>query len=111
VVSLNGQVATVDMFQSPALFKKLEGKLLRSYMTEAVDVAAAKEIKPPTPAAVKTFMADADKAAEKRAYENKASQTKIKKGERAGKSTVDFSGDTVEGAKPAPAVYETYQKH
>lgn len=111
VVSLNGQVATVDMFQSPALFKKLEGKLLRSYMTEAVDVAAAKEVRPPTPAAVKTFMADADKAAERRAYENKASATKIKKGARAGKSSVDFAGDAVQGAKPAPAVYETYQAH
>jgi hypothetical protein len=111
VVSLNGQVATVDMFQSPSLFKKLEGKLLRSYMTEAVDIETAKDVKPPSPAAIKTFMADVDKAAEQRAYATKASQTKVKKGERAGKATVDFSGDAVEGAKPAPAVYETYQLH
>ncbi len=110
-VALNGQVATVDMFQSPALFKKLEGKLLRSYMTEAVDVAAAKEIKPPTSTSVKAFMADADKAAERRSYENKASQTKVKKGDKAGKASVDFAGDDVQGAKPAPAVYESYQAH
>jgi hypothetical protein len=111
VVSLNGQVATVDMFQSPALFKKLEGKLLRSYMTEAVDVSAAKGVKPPSPAAVKTFMADADKAAERRAYENKASQTRVKKGERAGKATVNFTDEAIQGELAAPAVYETYQQH
>jgi hypothetical protein len=111
VIALNGQVATVDMFQSPALFKKLEPKLLRSYVTEAVSVPAAKDVKPPTPAAVKTFMADADKAAERRAYENKAAKTRIQKGEKAGKASVNFSADAVEGAKPAPAVYETYQAH
>jgi hypothetical protein len=108
-IALNGQVATVDLFQSPALFKKLEPKLLRSYMTEAVAVAADKSARPPTPAAVKSFMADADKAAEQRAYETKAAQTRVKKGERAGKASVKFSGGTVEDAKPAPAVYETYQ--
>ena len=114
VVSLNGQVATVDMFQSPALFQKLEGKLVRSYLTEAVDVEAAKDVKPPTPAAVKTFMADADKAAEQRAYETKAARTKIQKGVRAGKSQVDFADDAPmasPAAKPAPAVYESYQAH
>lgn len=110
VVALNGQVATVDMFQSPALFQKLEGKLVRSYLTEAVDVEAAKDVKPPTPTAVKAFMADADKAAEQRAYDNKAARTKIQKGARAGKSQVDFADDAP-AAKPAPAVYESYQAH
>jgi len=109
VIALNGQVATVDIFQSPALFKKLEPKLLRSYVTEAVAVPADKAARAPTPVEVKAFMADADKAAERRAYETKAAQTKVKKGERASKASVDFSGDAVQGAKPAPAVYETYQ--
>jgi hypothetical protein len=108
-IALNGQVATVDMFQSPALFRKLEPKLLRSYVTEAIAVPADKGAKPPGASAVKSFMADADRAAERRAYETKAAQTRIKNGERAGKATVDFSGDAVEGSKPAPAVYETYQ--
>jgi hypothetical protein len=112
VIALNGQVATVDMFQSPALFKKLEPKLLRSYVTEAVSVPAQKDAKAPTPAAVKSFMADADKAAEQRSYETKAAKTKVKKGERAGKASVDFSADDAAAtptAKPAPAVYESYQ--
>ena len=108
-IALNGQVATVDMFQSPALFKKLEGKLLRSYVTEAVSIRAAKDVKAPTPAAVKSFMADADKAAEQRSYETKAAKTKVRKGEKAGKAAVDFEGDALQGAKPAPAVYESYQ--
>lgn len=115
VIALDGKVATVDMFQSPALFKKLEGKLLKSYMTEAVDVPATKDAKPPSPADVKTFMADADKAASQRSYETKAAKTKIQKGVRANKSTVDFDAGTVEGASrpkmdPAPA-YESYHAH
>jgi len=110
VISLNGQVATVDMFQSPTLFKKLEPKLIRSYVTEAVSVPADQAAKPPTPAAVKAFMADADKAVERQVYETKAAQTRIKKGEHAGKATVNFSDDALlEGAKAPPAVYESYQ--
>jgi hypothetical protein len=108
-IALNGQVATVDMFQSPALFKKLEGKLLRSYVTEAVSTKAAADVKPPTAAAVKAFMADADKAAEQRSYETKAAKTKVQKGARSAKSAVDFAGDERSGAMPAPAVYESYQ--
>ncbi|HWO21576.1 MAG TPA: DUF6569 family protein [Kofleriaceae bacterium] len=110
VIALNGQVATVDIFQSPALFKKLEPKLLRSYVTEAVSVPAQKDAKAPTPAAVKSFMADADKAAEQRSYETKAAKTRVKKGARAGKASVDFSDDAAApAASPPPAVYESYQ--
>jgi len=108
-IALNGQVATVDMFQSPALFKKLEGKLLRSYVTEAVSIKAGKDVKAPTTDAVKSFMADADKAAEKNSYETKAAKTKVRKGSKSAKSAVDFSDDAVQGAMPAPSVYESYQ--
>lgn len=108
-IALNGQVATVDMFQSPGLFKKLESKLLRSYMTEAVDLKTQKNVKPPEPTAVRSFMADADKAAERNAYETKAAKTKVRKGDKAARSTVDFDDDVLHGAaKPAP-VYESYQ--
>src|SRR5262249_26902424 len=55
-VALNGAVATVDVFGSPALFKKLETKLLRSYLTEAIDIRARPNIKPPTADQVKAFM-------------------------------------------------------
>ena len=116
VVSLNGKVATVDMFSSPKLFAKLETKLVRSYITEAVDLEAAKNIKAPTAADVKTFMADADKAAEQKSYETKAARTRINSGMKNAKSVVySFDGDALQGdlAKPPaaapPAVYQNYQ--
>ena len=114
-VALNGAVATVDLFGSPALFKKLETKLVRSYLTEAVDVAAQKDVKPPSAADVKSFMADADKAAEQKSYDTAAAATVIHSGERASKAKVDYkrAGDARPGAaKPAaPALYENYQAH
>jgi hypothetical protein len=117
-VALNGNVATVDMFGSPALFKKLETKLVRSYLTEAVDVAAQKNVKPPSPADVKSFMADADKAAEQKSYDTAAAATVIHSGEHASKAKVDYkraraATPTAAAAEPpvAPALYENYQAH
>ncbi|HEU0029812.1 MAG TPA: DUF6569 family protein [Kofleriaceae bacterium] len=109
VVALNGKVATVDMFSSPTLFGKLEKKLLRSYLTESIDVAAAKSIKPPTPADVKTFMADADKAKAERSYENSASATVRYKGMKAAKARVQIKSPNAAADADAPTVYETYQ--
>ena len=114
-VALNGTVATVDLFGSPQLFQKLETKLVRSYLTEAVDIAAQKDVKPPSPADVKAFMADADKAAEQKSYDTAAAATVINSGERASKAKVDYkrAGDArPAAAKPAaPALYENCQPH
>jgi hypothetical protein len=116
-VALNGTVATVDLFGSPALFRKLETKLVRSYLTEAVDVAAHKDAKPPSPAAVKAFMADADKAAEQRSYDTAAAATVIYSGLRASRAKVVYRRAPPRDAKPgapaasAPALYENYQVH
>lgn len=115
-VALNGVVATVDLFGSPALFKKLETKLVRSYLTEAVDIATQKDIKPPSAADVKSFMFDADKAAEQKSYDTAAATTVINSGERASKAKVDYkpkAGDARPSAAtpPAPALYENYQAH
>jgi hypothetical protein len=111
VVALNGKVATVDMFGSPKLFAKLQKKLVRSYLTEAIDIAATKDAKPPTATDVKKFMADVDKAAEQESYATKAARTKTKKGATAAKATVvyDFSSEAAPAASPAP-VYQNYQK-
>jgi hypothetical protein len=110
VIALNGKVATVDMFQSPALFKKLEGKLVKSYVTEAVDIATAKDVKPPTAKDVQEFMFDADKAAEEQAYETKASSAKMYKGSHAQKAKVQLkSAPDLAPAADAPSVYENYQ--
>ena len=118
-VALNGDVATVDVFASPSLFKKLETKLVRSYLTEAIDIAARKDIKPPTSTEVKAFMADAEKAAEQRSYDTPAAETSVKGGERAFKAKVGYkkaappgaSGNAGAAAAPEPAqtVYENYQ--
>jgi hypothetical protein len=112
VVALNGSVATVDMFQSPALFKKLESKLLKSYVTEAVDIVAAKDVKAPTAKQVHEFIDDAEKATEENAYKTKAASTMRKSGAKTGNSKVYmFDADAVEGTAAAPpaAVYQNYQ--
>jgi hypothetical protein len=118
-VALNGSVATVDVFGSPALFKKLETKLVRSYLTEAVDLRARPNIKPPTASAVKAFMADADKAAENKSYDTGAADTTVNRGERALKAKVGYKrapakaeGQAAAAAAPPaaePTVYENYQ--
>jgi hypothetical protein len=110
VVALNGKVATVDMFQSPQLFKKLEPKLIKSYVTEAVDVVAAKEVKAPTKEMVFEFIADAEKANEEVQFSTKAAASRRKSGMKTGKSTVHFADDEAspEAAAP-PAVYQNYQ--
>src|ERR1700733_7451786 len=110
-VSLNGKVATVDLFSSPKLFGKLEGKLVRSYLTEAEDITAHKDIKAPTAADVTSFMADAAKADSEQSYDTKAAHTTIRKGKRADAAKVMLDVAPTAGpiAAPAPAVYETYQ--
>jgi hypothetical protein len=116
-VALNGSLATVDVFGSPALFKKLETKLVRSYLTEAVDVRARPNIEPPTAADVKAFMADADKAAESRSYDTGAADTMVKRGDKAFKAKVGYKrlppakpdGQAAAAPAPEPTVYENYQ--
>ena len=108
-VAVNGKVATIDLFQSPALFKKLQGKLVRSYITEAVDTKKAKEAKPPTAADIKSFVADAEKAKQENSYDTESANTSMKKGAHAAKSTVNYKKAGAPPAAAAPSVYETYE--
>jgi hypothetical protein len=114
-VALNGSVATVDLFASPALFKKLETKLVRSYLTEAVDVVARKDVAPPTAGDVNAFMADADKAAEQKSYDTEAAETVVNTGMRASKAKVEYkrkpSATPSADAPASPTVYQNYQAH
>jgi hypothetical protein len=117
-VALNGAVATVDLFASPALFKKLQTKLVRSYLTEAVDVVAKKDAAPPTAGDVKAFMADADKAAEQKSYDTEAAETVVNTGVRTYKAKVGYKRKPAAPAAPAaaeqpasPTVYQNYQAH
>ena len=104
-VAINGKIETVDVFNSHALFAKLQDKLVRSYVADAVDVATQKDAKAPTAADVKAFIADANKGEAEHSYDTKASHTFVnKKGDRAESSKV-----TIESSPAAPSVYETYE--
>jgi hypothetical protein len=114
-VALDGKVATIDRFTSPALFAKLQGKLVRSYITEAVDVKSSGK-KPPTADDVKTFIADAEKAKSEPAFATAASTGELKKGHYAAKAKVMYKPAPPAANAPAAAtpaaetdVYETYQ--
>jgi hypothetical protein len=115
-VAVNGKVATVDVFDNPSLFKKLQHKLVKSYITEAIDVKKAKEMKVPTAADVKDFIADAEKAQEERAFETDLAETHMKKGAKAAKAKVMYkpskAGPRASGAgkdEDAKPVFESYQ--
>lgn len=107
VVALNGKVATVDMFQSPTLFKKLEPKLVKSYVTEAVDIVTAKDIKPTTQKQVVDFIDDAESAGEEEDYATSTAKSYRKNGKTTGKSAVKLNIDADSPA--APSVYQNYQ--
>ena len=113
-VAVDGKIATIDRFTSPALFDKLQDKLVRSYITEAIDVKSTGKAAPPA-ADVKSFIADADKAKEEAAYETTAAQSEVQKGHFAAKAKVMYkpmkkAGDAAPAAAAPPAeVYQTYE--
>ena len=118
-VAVNGKVATVDVFDNPTLFKKLQGKLVRSYITEAIDVKKDTAAKPPTTKDVTDFIADAEKAQEEKAFSTDLADSDMKKGEKSAKARVLYKkarpkGSGVDAASPAAAeeskpVFESYQ--
>ncbi|MDQ3337309.1 MAG: hypothetical protein M4D80_19275 [Myxococcota bacterium] len=109
VVALNGKVATVDMFQTPTLFQKLEPKLIKSYVTEAVDIVAQKDVKPPTQKMVVDFIDDAEEAPEEDHYSTKASKSFRKSGAKTGKSSVKLDSADDPASVEKPALYRNYQ--
>jgi hypothetical protein len=120
-VALNGKVATIDVFGSPKLFDKLEKKLVRSYVAEAVDVKVDAKAKPPTMGDVKTFVAEAEKAASAQQYENAYSGTDAKISRELATSKVRYKaapapkkkdGDKTHAdvaAEPPAPIYYNYQ--
>jgi hypothetical protein len=113
VVALNGKVQTVDMFESPTLFHKLEGKLVHSYVTDAVDVVAEKNVKPPTATEVKAFMSEADKAPAETSYDSGVAETVRYESKSGYKGTVDLKpspySEKMGKKEKAKAIYKTYQ--
>jgi hypothetical protein len=91
-VAYGNELATVDMFASPALFAKLEKKLVRSYIAEAANLGLA-PARPPCVHAVRDFIADADRGRLERTHESRAATTRIQRG-----SFVDTS-NVVDGGR------------
>jgi hypothetical protein len=76
-VALGGKVVAIETFRSPSLFRKLQGKLLRSYFVEAVDHTydPAKPPAAPSAEAITGFADKARKAKRKVVLEGKAGKT------------------------------------
>lgn len=92
VVALDGKIVTVDMFGSNALFAKLEPKLLKSYVTEALDTKVTSANVAPTAKTVKTFMHESTTARVERKHETAASTTSVQIGSTSANSSVDIEG-------------------
>jgi hypothetical protein len=86
-VSLRGKVAIVDLFESTKLFAKIQSKLVRSYVIDAVEVAGVAAT-PPTTTAIKRFLRDAESAAETPALENPQASTSLRRANESSSSSV-----------------------
>lgn len=99
VVAVDGKVVAIETFGTPALFRKFEKKLLRSYYVEAIDHenAGATPVAAPKPAAAAEF---ADRA--------KKMKRDVVLDKKSGK-TIQFDGDLKGSEVVAPAGEEVYQ--
>jgi hypothetical protein len=63
VFAVNGRINSADLYPSHGLFRKMWAKLLTASVTEAIGekAASAADAAPPTPEAVRTFLAGAEK--------------------------------------------------
>ena len=116
----NGTLANWEKQVNTALAKlpaASKGKLVRSYITEAIDVKHDKTAKTPTGTDVEAFIADAEKAAEQRSFETDVAASSVQKGEKAARARVmykkpaaaDANASAPTVAAPPKAVYESYQ--
>jgi hypothetical protein len=107
-IALNGEVVAVDVFASPALYAKLSQKIVRSYITEAIDAPIIAGAKVPSVTDVRGFLDRANAAPEPEAtsYESDAAETVDKAGSTAGTTKVIKKG----GNGKAKPVYQSTQK-
>lgn len=94
VVVINGKPRAVEWFSDPSLYRRLEHKLISSYVAEALDADDGKTREAPKAAAIAKFMKDAEQASSKGTYASGEAET------------FDFESDQVDGqavmAKPKP---------
>jgi hypothetical protein len=74
-VALNGRVVAVDVFGSPALFARLDRKLRRSYITEAIDEPIETGTVVPSPVDIRAFVARAEAEPAQKVYESTEADT------------------------------------
>jgi hypothetical protein len=112
VVVMNGKVAAIEKFGSPALFRKLEPKLLRSYFVEAVDhPVPAVAPKLPSGDDIKRFATRAKKARKSEVHKAKAARTlQVEDDAVIGSEVEAAGGDQPAAAPPAPVYESTYAK-
>ncbi len=118
-IAYAGDVAAVDMFRSPSLFDKLERKLLRSYIADALEVPL-EVTKAPCVHAVRDFVANAKRGETERAFATNLASTLIKRGTIASTSWVDqgdrhlyanYLGNSRIAQAPQQAQTWTYDRH
>ena len=90
-IAYQGEVAAVDKFASRDLFRKLERKLLRSYIAQAIEYPDA-IAKAPCIHAVRDFVANAKRGEEERAFVTNLASTLVKRGTVSSTSWLD-AGD------------------
>ncbi len=119
-VAYRGEVSAVDKFRSPALFAKLERKLLRSYIAQALEDERPLAVKEPCVHAVREFIADARRGEEERAFTTNLASTLVKRGTIASTSWVDsgdrrlyanYLGNSRIAQPPPPAAAGTCDRH
>ena len=107
-VALNGEVVAVDQFDSPSLFAALSPKILRSYITEAIDNPVRLDAPVVTPELVRSFLAEPELVAApaEKVFDTDDSETVHRKSDKMGDTTVRKKG-APSTSKP---LYESAQK-
>lgn len=100
VVAMDGKVVAIETFGTPALFRKFQDKLLRSYFVEAIDHAYDAAKPPPAPAAAEItgFAAKARAAKRSVVLEKKSGKTTQFDGELKGSEVETEDGAVYQGA-------------
>jgi hypothetical protein len=101
-VAVNGNVDSVEVFASPALFGKMKGKLLKASATEAVAAQTNKPSAPPAADAVRALISDAESGAAKSEKQTLRTQVTRKETRR----NVVF--ETNDPLVPSKAVHKSY---
>lgn len=106
-VAVNGKVVAVEQFGAPALYRKMAGKLLRSYVLQAVDEPVDAAAKPPVAKDVATFASQEKEAKPETAVD--APAAKARTYHLSGKG---FKGSKVESTDDSKTeIYKSLQAH